>query len=90
MEVTEVNDNSATVRWSPAHGPIKGYRVTGVPISGQGQSFSQVVESGVVFRLIFSVWNLDVNIGKTIIFILLSRPDRVHFFRPAAYHRIRF
>ncbi|XP_037542794.1 fibronectin 1a [Nematolebias whitei] len=45
MEVTEVNDNSATVRWSPAHGPIKGYRVTGVPISGQGQSFSQVVES---------------------------------------------
>uniref|UniRef100_A0A3Q3BFR4 Fibronectin n=1 Tax=Kryptolebias marmoratus TaxID=37003 RepID=A0A3Q3BFR4_KRYMA len=45
MEVTNVNDNSATVRWSPAHGPIKGYRVTGVPISGQGQSFSETVDS---------------------------------------------
>ncbi|XP_068428200.1 fibronectin-like isoform X2 [Clinocottus analis] len=43
MEVMEVNDNSVTVKWSPAQGPIKGYRVTGVPRNGQGQSFTEVV-----------------------------------------------
>lgn len=54
MEVMEVNDKSVTVRWSPAQGPIKGYRVTGVPRNGQGPSFTEVVAPGMLFDQTFS------------------------------------
>lgn len=50
MEVMTVKDNSVTVRWSPAQGPIKGYRVTGVPRNGDGVSFTGVVAPGVTFK----------------------------------------
>uniref|UniRef100_A0A3Q2GE28 Fibronectin n=1 Tax=Cyprinodon variegatus TaxID=28743 RepID=A0A3Q2GE28_CYPVA len=43
MQVTDVNDSSITVRWSPAQGPIKGYKVTGTPRYGEGVSFTEVV-----------------------------------------------
>ncbi|KAG1938026.1 fibronectin-like isoform X2 [Pimephales promelas] len=43
LDVSDIQDNTLTVRWSPATGPITGYRVTGTPKGGQGPTFSEVV-----------------------------------------------
>uniref|UniRef100_A0A9J7ZU96 Fibronectin n=1 Tax=Cyprinus carpio carpio TaxID=630221 RepID=A0A9J7ZU96_CYPCA len=43
IDVTDIQDNALTVRWSPARGPITGYRVTGTPKGGQGPTFSELV-----------------------------------------------
>ncbi|XP_056321204.1 fibronectin 1a [Danio aesculapii] len=36
MEVTDVKDNTITVRWTPVAGPISRYRVIGTPLTGEG------------------------------------------------------
>ncbi|XP_056619198.1 fibronectin 1b isoform X1 [Triplophysa dalaica] len=43
LDVSKIRDNELTVRWSPAKGPITGYRVTGTPKEGTGPSFNEVV-----------------------------------------------
>ncbi|KAM4871209.1 fibronectin isoform X5 [Urocitellus parryii] len=38
MQVTDVKDNSISVRWLPSSSPITGYRVTTIPKTGKGPS----------------------------------------------------
>lgn len=46
MQVTDVQDQSIHVRWTPSTGPVTGYRVTSVPKGGHGETISQVLPSG--------------------------------------------
>ncbi|XP_060716207.1 fibronectin 1b isoform X4 [Tachysurus vachellii] len=43
LDVSDIQDQAIIVRWTPARGPITGYRVTGKPKNGVGPTFSKEV-----------------------------------------------
>uniref|UniRef100_A0A7M4EBA5 Fibronectin n=1 Tax=Crocodylus porosus TaxID=8502 RepID=A0A7M4EBA5_CROPO len=43
MQVTDVQDNSISVRWLPSSSPVTGYRVTTVPKDGHGPTKTKTV-----------------------------------------------
>ncbi|XP_006020020.1 fibronectin isoform X3 [Alligator sinensis] len=43
MQVTDVQDNSISVRWVPSSSPVTGYRVTTVPKDGHGPTKTKTV-----------------------------------------------
>ncbi|TSK17743.1 Fibronectin [Bagarius yarrelli] len=43
LDVSDVQDQAIIVRWTPARGPVAGYRVTGKPKNGVGPTFSKEV-----------------------------------------------
>ncbi|XP_010614318.1 fibronectin isoform X5 [Fukomys damarensis] len=43
MQVTDVQDNSISVRWLPSNSPVTGYRVTTTPKNGAGPSKTKTV-----------------------------------------------
>lgn len=46
MQVTDVQDNSISVRWLPSSSPVTGYRVTTAPKNGPGPSKTKTVGPG--------------------------------------------
>lgn len=46
MQVTDVQDNSISVRWLPSSSPVTGYRVTTTPKNGPGQSKTKTAGPG--------------------------------------------
>lgn len=46
MQVTDVQDNSISVRWVPSSSPVTGYRVTTVPKDGHGPTKTKTVPAG--------------------------------------------
>ena len=46
MQVTDVQDNSISVRWLPSTSPVTGYRVTTTPKNGLGPSKTKTASPG--------------------------------------------
>ncbi|KAK9410936.1 fibronectin [Crotalus adamanteus] len=45
LEVTDVQDNSLTVRWQPSSSPVTGYRVTATPKDGHSPTKTRVLSA---------------------------------------------
>ncbi|XP_040842411.1 fibronectin isoform X23 [Ochotona curzoniae] len=43
MQVTDVQDNSISIRWLPSRSPVTGYKVTTIPKNGSGPSKTKTV-----------------------------------------------
>ncbi|KAJ3593127.1 hypothetical protein NHX12_005464 [Muraenolepis orangiensis] len=52
LEVTGKTPDSLTVRWTPARGPVSGYKITSVPQDQLGDSFSEVLGPGQTEKVI--------------------------------------
>ncbi|XP_056114645.1 fibronectin 1b isoform X2 [Rhinichthys klamathensis goyatoka] len=70
LDVTDIQDNTLTVRWSPATGPITGYKVTGTPKGGEGPTFSELVGPE---RTEMTIGGLVPTVEYTINVIAISR-----------------
>lgn len=46
MQVTDVQENSISVRWLPSSSPVTGYRVTTTPKNGPGPSKTKTAGPG--------------------------------------------
>uniref|UniRef100_A0A803VDB5 Fibronectin n=1 Tax=Ficedula albicollis TaxID=59894 RepID=A0A803VDB5_FICAL len=46
MQVTDVQDNSISIRWLPSTSPVTGYRVTAAPKDGRGPTKTKNVPAG--------------------------------------------
>lgn len=46
MQVTDVQDNSISIRWLPSTSPVTGYRVTAAPKDARGPSKTKNVPAG--------------------------------------------